>query len=56
MQVIFDTELLNQIDKEIDDWWEDWKEHIGATDEGINRVIGMRYAAKRIRELIMEKG
>ena len=56
MQVIFDTKILNQLDKEIDDFWKEWKERIGVTDEGLDRVMGMRCVVERIRELIMEEG
>ena len=54
MQVIFDTKILNQIDKEIDDFWENYTKVFGITSEGIDRTLGMNWTVKRIRELILE--
>ena len=57
MQVMFDTKILKQLDKEIDDYFDDYTNAVGMiTDEVINRVLGMRTIVSRIREIIMKEG
>lgn len=57
MQVMFDTKILKQLDKEIDDYFEDYTSAVGmVTNEVIDRVVGMRSMLSRIREIIMEEG
>ena len=57
MKVIFDTKILKQLDKEIDDYFDDYTNAVGMiTDEVIDRVLGMRTIVSRIREIIMEEG
>ncbi|MBQ1802790.1 MAG: hypothetical protein II013_07345 [Lachnobacterium sp.] len=56
MQVIFDTKILKQLEKEIDDYYEDYTSAVGmVTNEVIDRTLGMRSMVKRIREIIMEE-
>ena len=57
MQVMFDTKILKQLDKEIDDYFEDYTNAVGmVTNEVIDRTLGMRTIVSRIREIIMEEG
>lgn len=56
MQVIFDTKILKQLEKEIDDYYEEYKSHNGITSEILDRVLGMRSMLRRIKEVIMEEG
>ncbi len=55
MKVIFDTKILKSLDKEIDDYYKDYKEKNGITDEVINITLGMRTMVSRIREIITEE-
>jgi hypothetical protein len=55
MQVIFDTKILKQLEKEIDDYYEGYTSHNGITSEILDRVLGMRSMLKRIK-VIMEEG
>lgn len=56
MQVIFDTKILKQLDKEIDDYFEDYTRAVGmVTSEVIDRTLGMHTIVNRIREIIMEE-
>ena len=56
MQVIFDTKILKQLDKEIDDYFEDYKSKNGVTNELIDRTSGMRTMLSWIRDIILEEG
>lgn len=56
MQVIFDTKILKQLDKEIDDYFNEYKSKNGITSEIVDRALGMRTMVGRIREIIMEEG
>ena len=56
MQVMFDTKILKQLDKEIDDYFEEYTSENGITSEVVDRTLGMRTMVSRIKEIIMEEG
>lgn len=55
MQIIFDTKILKQLDKEIDDYYENYTSRNGITSEILDRVLGMRIVLSRIEEIIIEE-
>lgn len=55
MQVMFDTKILKQLDKEIDDYFRENGNKYGFTEGLITETSGMRTIVSRIREIIMEE-
>jgi hypothetical protein len=56
MQVMFDTKIIKQLEKEIDDYYENYTKTFGmVTNEVIDRTLGMNYIVKRLKEIIIEE-
>lgn len=57
MQVMFDTKILKQLEKETNDYFENYTKTFGmVTNEVIDRTLGMNTIIKRLKEIILEEG